>query len=73
MVSIVSEWIAITERHPENTDNVLVFSNVGLGHIEIGYWSAADGYFATIDGAMFGDEIPSVTHWMPLPEAPKVN
>ena len=62
--SQVPRWIPVTERMPENDDDVLVFSKYELfpgGDIDIMcYYPRAQRW--EID--------KNVTHWMPLPKAP---
>jgi hypothetical protein len=58
------EWISVSERYPEEDEDVLVFSTDGI-HVasldEDGTWYPSHG-----DGWDF----PGVTHWMPLPAPP---
>lgn len=52
-----SEWISVKESLPEEFEDVLTCD--GNGNVDIGYvW-------------MRGWNIEHVTHWMPLPKAPK--
>ena len=58
-------WIPVTERLPGDGEGVLVW---GCGFIQLGWYDMDDGewrteYFTYDDG--------EVTHWMPLPKAPK--
>jgi hypothetical protein len=65
-------WIAVSERLPEEDEDVLVmtaegkFASGGM-HVasldEDGVWYPSHGD---------GWEFPDVTHWMPLPEPPEV-
>jgi hypothetical protein len=57
-----SEWISVEDRLPEIEGKYLVFTNKG-GYIFACY------YYKTNS---FGFEHWDVTHWMPLPEAPKM-
>jgi hypothetical protein len=58
------EWISVTERLPDEEQDVIVFTNEGT-HVaaldEDGVWCPSHG-----DGWMF----PDVSHWMPLPAPP---
>ena len=64
----VQEWISVTERLPESgKESVLIalrWGEVGIGWCEDGRWSSE-----------FVNEYEEgeVTHWMPLPDAPKEN
>jgi hypothetical protein len=58
------QWIPVTERLPENDDDVLVYAwDIMLARYRTGdrKWHA--------DWFPFGDG--EVTHWMPLPTPPK--
>ena len=57
-------WIPVTERLPEDDDDVLIMSS---GSISMGYYSTYNEYWA--DYINVYDD--NVTHWMPLPEPPK--
>ena len=58
------KWIPVTERLPEEWQDVLTASKYGDIHFD----------YVCSSGAWYGDlEYPHdpVTHWMPLPEPPK--
>ena len=64
------EWIPVTDRLPEEGEDVLAF----------GYWHEffqplICHYSPVYKGRWFtkvaGQEVYSVTHWMPLPQPPK--
>ena len=54
------EWISVEERLPDIDGKYLVYTKQGFIHIMHYHASGA-----------FGFEAWNVTHWMPLPEAPK--
>ena len=56
-------WISVNERLPETCENVLVFTH---GLSDIGYYSPTGRFWIC-----YVDEDARVTHWMPLPKAPK--
>lgn len=61
------EWISVDVRLPETNEEVLVYSSVGK--IYTACYIRVDGiefWFENIDG------FREITHWMPLPEAPKM-
>lgn len=64
-------WIAVSERLPSNepgyVHNLLVVNKFGARDVAI--WDGYAKYFEN-DGHVLGGH--EVTHWMPLPEAPKV-
>ena len=57
------EWISVVERLPETYEDVLYFNGQSVG---------VD--FICSDGTWCDEEIHGkpITHWMPLPEAPKM-
>lgn len=56
-------WIPVTERLPEDDDDVLIMSS---GSISMGYFNIFRGYWVDYEG-----DDDNITHWMPLPEPPK--
>lgn len=73
-----SEWISVDERLPDNYRAVLVacdgltiggYAQIAIGSYGGGFWSIADA-----DGTMYLTKYMRcvVTHWMPLPEPPKM-
>ena len=72
-----SEWISVDERLPDEGGKYVVYRKLytGLSSVDIiNYDTNYDGhamwYFVDSD---WGDcEVNNVTHWMPLPEAPKM-
>jgi hypothetical protein len=64
----VPRWISVDERHPKPGTRVLATDGVFVGEA---YRTSADTW-RRYDGIAMRDCIGSVvTHWMPLPEAPK--
>lgn len=60
------KWTPVTERLPELDTEVLVYAynhNIWVWEYHGNAWEAEDGYYHEAD---------VVTHWMPLPEPPKV-
>lgn len=76
------KWISVKDRLPEDGEDVLVYYADDF-HITVGYFESNNvRYYIESDGSKFctydgwETEIPwapkgRVTHWMPLPEAPK--
>ena len=58
-------WISVEERLPYDCIDVLVFTRSG--------YTSSISIANTLKGRWFSRGIPfeNVTHWMPLPEAPK--
>ena len=57
-----SKWISVEERLPHWSDGkVLVFTQYGFSICE-----------RTVNGRWKGQHANWITHWMPLPEAPKM-
>ena len=64
----VPQWISVEERRPEPGKRVLATDDVFVGEA---YRTSADTW-RRYDGIAMRDCLGSiVTHWMPLPEAPK--
>lgn len=65
----VGKWISVKERKPKHRDWVLVW-HTGYGTPKKAFYKDEEwGDFFRIDGH---DANPGeITHWMPLPEAPK--
>jgi len=66
------DWISVNQSLPE--DDVAVLSFIG-GYIYMGWYYSSRGVWHIEDGEIC--EIPPnndflVTHWMPLPEPPKI-
>ena len=63
------EWISVDERLPEDDTTVLAYGGViyylifDVSPNGVRWWTEDYGWFTT-------DEL-GITHWMPLPEAPK--
>lgn len=71
------KWISVTERLPEDSDDVLAvvygrpMQNIELiGALHIAAYCGDDASWYVPEYPDWGD--PQVTHWMPLPEAPEV-
>lgn len=68
------EWVSVKERLPDREEDVLIlvsgkFKNCTFDHAYmVGLYAGPDGWFAN----EYPDwDNPGVTHWMPLPDAPK--
>ena len=59
------QWISAKDRLPKHEENVLLYFGKFMG---VGYRDEADQSFYD---AADDYELVNVTHWMPLPEAPK--
>ncbi len=65
----IMEWINIEEKLPlenkrQQSEDVLVYN--GMSEMQVGY--TLEGFWQDYYG---GRNIEKVTHWKPLPEAPK--
>ena len=63
-------WFAVSERLPEDMKVVLLATKHGLAltgkhQSQVPQWEASEGYY------YHGGSYDWVTHWRPLPEAPK--
>lgn len=65
------EWIPVSERLPEKFTSVLIWDDASdacfYGNLlpDKKQWTTAGGFY------FHGKEFARITHWMPLPEAPK--
>jgi len=60
----MSEWISVEDELPEKGKGVLAFNNtiwVGAIDANTGVWFEMSDF----------ESLGNVTHWMPLPDAPK--
>ena len=65
----VQEWIPVKDRLPKDWTDVLVLSRFGF--LETAVYTGTPGKWRVgWNGDML--EANSITHWMPLPELPKV-
>ena len=60
-----TRWIPVSERLPEKDKSVFVFTD--CGETDFAYIGHTTGHWFT-NGMLL---IPTVTHWMPLPEPPE--
>ena len=63
-VGCKSEWISVSERLPDKQAQFLIVDDEG--YMEIALWTRQFGWFSHVNRRN------KVTHWMPLPEAPKM-
>jgi hypothetical protein len=70
--NVPSKWIPVTERLPEG-ECLAVSMLTGPAYKEmlIGYVGEASNWDTGYECESDGEILPNVTHWMPLPEAPK--
>lgn len=59
----MAEWISVEERLPLEGEDVLVWEARGFAFVD----NRRNGKWVICD-----DVIGAITHWMPLPEPPKV-
>ena len=71
VVTIPGKWIPVSERMPEDEQEVLTINR--MGHRFVSFFDKHSGlYFDRLDApAACCIEHVLVTHWMPLPSAPK--
>lgn len=60
----MNKWISVKDKVPTNDYNILLWKTC----LEIGFYSPGSGCFYC---SRRGSCLDSVTHWMPLPDAPK--
>jgi hypothetical protein len=61
----MSEWISVKDRLPETEQYVLAYHNSCYPRERVDFFSETSKRWMMSAG--------DVTHWMPLPEAPKEN
>ena len=64
------EWISVNDKLPEKNGDVLVCTEDD--YVCSASYSNYGKPTFLIDSIYGGDELDDVTHWMPLPDAPKV-
>lgn len=73
-----SEWISVDERLPDNHRTVLVackgITVGGAAPIAVGSYGGGHWFLADAEGTLYLTKYMHivVTHWMPLPEPPKM-
>ncbi len=73
-----NEWIGVEERLPDNHRTVLVackgITVAGAAPIAVGSYGGGHWFLADAEGTLYLTKYMHivVTHWMPLPEPPKM-
>lgn len=62
-------WISVKDRLPDEQKTYLVFRKEPYGMITIAWYSGPENGWLALDGGFYADGV--LTHYMPLPEAPK--
>lgn len=65
---VPSKWIPVSERLPEEWEDVLVRSKYDFCEVAV-YLGIPGKWRITWNHDLF--EVDSITHWMPLPQPPK--
>ena len=63
------EWISVDERLPERSTSVLAYSKK-YNEVDVYYYECANRWWDNDGWA--SAKYYEITHWMPLPEAPKM-
>lgn len=76
------EWISVKDRLPSNSDEVLIYygTDIVQAYLKDGLWKGSivvtecmnDGYVNDRIICRQGKDFDFVTHWMPLPDPPKL-
>lgn len=66
-----SKWIPVTERLPDEDDDVLCCRGNHIGALIDVYTYKGDGKWEDSYGYWNYTDIEGITHWMPLPQPPK--
>ena len=69
--NVGDKWIPVTERLPEEDADVLCYRGNHIGALIDVYTYKGDGKWEDSYGYWNYTDIEGITHWMPLPEAPK--
>ena len=65
-----TQWISVKDRLPEDCKKILVVN--GHGYISISsLWRKDGSKWTWVDSTGHFNHVNDITHWMPLPEAPK--
>ena len=67
----IQKWIPVTERLPEEYDDVLCYRGSHIGALIDVYTYRGDNKWEDAYGYFESTEDEGITHWMPLPEPPK--
>ena len=67
-----SEWVSVEDRLPKNNVGVLVFIPIEDNHITSGMYDY-DNKWVLLDDYRLIEDDKQITHWMPLPQQPKLN
>jgi len=71
-ISDVPAWVPVSERLPEEGDSVLIYSPESVDPFHVAArWDVESSLTSPRRHPNFTWHGPPVTHWMPLPEAPK--
>ena len=62
-------WISVKDRLPDTEDDFLVTDH--RGDMEVSIFGMKEQAFLFFDGHGYAHKRTMVTHWMPLPRAPK--
>lgn len=67
----MKEWISVKDRLPDNPNGgwVLVYADGAINCM--GFHSERQEFEDWLGAPYHNIHIPSITHWMPLPEPPK--
>lgn len=66
----MDEWIRIEDREPSEYMDILVVSDGEVCFCSHGFDMLGRHVYRTPD-IYESEEIPNITHWMPLPDPPK--
>ena len=72
----MSDWIKITDRLPDNLENVLIIYDTyrGRKQITLGLFDIGGWYYLDEERNEYRKDVWNrVTHWMPLPKLPEVD
>jgi hypothetical protein len=65
---LAPKWTSVEDKLPDSDNWVLVYAD---GAINCAMFTPKHGFYDATHALGYNVNVPLITHWMPLPEAPK--